>query len=99
MPGPFYFAWVDPSTLFDAGAHAVNDEDIVRFSVSHTEGDFAQLSIDVRNPRVGLLAPARKVWAWLSYSASGGDPVPLFFGRLIGVPDNFNLEVVTLNFS
>ena len=93
----FYFAWVDPETAFDPGTHNVIDEDIVRFSIQHTEGDCATLSIDIRNPRIGLLNAGRKVWAWLSYNA-GSEVIPLFFGRLIGIPTDILQEVVTLSF-
>ena len=68
--GPFYFAWVD----YASGAvptfgpeHEVEDEEIVSFTVEQKEGDFATLNIDVRNPKIGLLAPGRPIWACLSY--------------------------------
>ena len=40
----------------------------------------------------------RKVWGWLSWD-NGSEIVPLFFGRLVAVPDDIHLEVVTLNFT
>src|SRR5437764_1126262 len=84
MAGPFYFAWVAPSeTVFDPAVHNREDEDVFGFTVEHTEGDFAGLEIEIRNPRVGLLAPARKVHAFLSYD-TGTEIKPLFRGRLIG---------------
>lgn len=95
----FYFAWVDESaTTFSSATHAVEDEKIVSFVIEHAEGEFASLSIDVKNPRVALLAPSRKVWAWLSWDDGSGTISPLFFGRLVGVPSNINREVVTLQF-
>lgn len=125
MSGPFYFAWVEASeTTFDPIAHAREDEDVASLQVTHSEGDFAQLEIEIRNPRIGLLAPARKVWAWVSFNrafvpdepeqvseeseseseseeseSESLDIVPLFFGRLVGVPNNMHLEVVTLIFT
>jgi hypothetical protein len=65
----FNFAWVDASeTTFDPSVHNREDEDVFGFTVEHSEGDFAGLEIEIRNPRVGLLAPARKVHAFLSYN-------------------------------
>ena len=99
MAGPFYFAWVGASeTTFDPSVHNREDEDVFGFNVEHSEGDFAGLEIEIRNPRVGLLAPARKVHAFLSYD-TGTEIKPLFRGRLVGIPDNINQEIVRLQFT
>ncbi len=99
MAGPFYFAWVGASeTSFDPVAHAREDEDVFGFTVEHQEGDFAALEIEIRNPRVGLLAPARKVHAFLSFD-TGSEVKPLFRGRLVGIPDDINQEIVRLQFT
>lgn len=66
---------------------------MLSIAIEHAEGDFPSLSIVIKNPRIGLLSPARKTWAWLSHN---GDP--LFFGRLIGVPSSINQNAVTLDF-
>jgi hypothetical protein len=96
MAGPFYFAWVAASeTVFDPIAHAREDEDVFGFSVDHSEGDFAGLDLEIRNPRVGLLSPARKVHAFLAYD-TGSEVKPLFRGRLVGIPDDINQEIVRL---
>ncbi len=98
MAGPFYWAWVDATeTTFTTG-HVREDEAIFGFTVEQAEGEFASLSLEIRNPRIGLLAPARKVWGWLSWD-NGSEIVPLFFGRLVAVPDDIHLEVVTLSFT
>jgi hypothetical protein len=103
VAGPFYFAWVDPSeTTFDPLIHAREDERIFGFTVEQSEGDFATLTIEIRNPRIGLLAAGRKRHCFLSYAGQAASPAdvrPLFRGRLIGIPDNINGEVVTLTFS
>jgi hypothetical protein len=55
----------------------------------------------VRNPRIGLLAPGRKQWAWLSWLDDRNPTAgvtPLFFGRLVGVPQQIARQPVTLNF-
>lgn len=104
MPlGPFFFAWTDATETTFAPAHARVDETIFAFELSQEEGDFASLRLDVRNPRVGLLAPGRKTWGWFSWDRAfnaGGpaDVVPLFFGRLIGIPTNVFGEIVSLEF-
>jgi hypothetical protein len=99
MAGPFYFAWVEPSeTTFDPNVHNREDEDVFGFTVEHAEGDFAGLEIEIRNPRVGLLAPGRKVHAWLSWNI-GSEIKPLFHGRLVGIPDDVNQDIVRLQFT
>ena len=62
------------------------------------EGEFANLTVEIRNPRIGLLSPGRKRWAWLSWN-NGSEVIPLFFGRLVGVPGNLQQEIVTLQFT
>jgi hypothetical protein len=89
-----YFAWVD---LVDGAAppftsaHHVMDEDVFAFEVTHAEGEFAQLSVEVRNTGGGLLNSGRKQWAWLSRDLGAG-PVALFFGRVIGAPEDVGAE-------
>lgn len=92
-----YFAWVDQGVAFNAVTHAVEDEKIVRFSVEQQEGEFAIARIDIKNPRIGLLNAGRKLWAYLSYH-NGTSVVPIFYGRVIGIPTNLHLEVITLEF-
>ena len=97
----FYFAWTEPTDTAFIQAFARNDEAIVGFEVSHAEGDFPSATIDLRNPRVGLLNPGRKIWAWLSWdgdSASSAGAEALFFGRLVGVPSDIQENIVRLTF-
>lgn len=99
MPGPFYFAWVDASeTTFNA-SHQREDAIVFSFTMGHNESEFASLSVEVKNPLVGLLSAGRKTWAWFSWQRGPGDVVPLFFGRLVGIPDDITNELVTLVFS
>jgi hypothetical protein len=102
MAKEFYFAWVDAGTEFDPEVHNVNDEDVFSHEFSHEEGGLAALSLVIRNPRIGLLNPGRKIWAWYSWNqADVGDPpniIPLFFGRIIGLPENIFNTLVTINF-
>lgn len=96
----FYFAWIDPTETFDPDVHAREDEDVYSVELTGAEGDFDGLTLEIRNPRIGLLNPSRKVWAILSfYDGGSGDPVPLIKGRLLGVPSNLFASIVTLEFT
>lgn len=104
-PGPFFFAWVNPDEVFDPVTHRRMDEIIASFEIDQTEGDFAALDITVKNPHIGLLSAGRKVWAWFSidknWQRRGSftpDMEPLFFGRLLGIPEGLISERVTLSF-
>lgn len=96
----FYFAWVDPEGTSGyevpvfGPEHLVEDEEIIRFTLEQREGDFAVLTIDVRNPRIGPLAPGRPLYAWFSYG-SDSEVYPLFFGRLVGIPSNLVANILT----
>lgn len=93
----FFFAWCDPSTPFDPAVHNVEDEDVYSFTFSQAEGDFATLQVTFNNPRIGLLNPSRKVWAWFSWD-NGTEVEPLFFGRVVGVPSNIFAKTLTVDF-
>ena len=97
MPDPFYFAWVDPGTAFNPAVHNREDEQIISFAVEQVETEFATLSIEIKNPRVGFLNSGRKLWAWLG-CLNEGVVIPLFFGRVDGIPSNLHKEVITLIF-
>ncbi|MEY9829825.1 hypothetical protein ABIA25_001640 [Sinorhizobium fredii] len=96
----FYFAWVDDTdTEFDE-AFLRQDEEVLSFEISQAEGEFAAMTIGLRNPEEGLLKPARKQWAWLS--ADFGDTAggqPLFFGRLVGMPEGIIGNEARLTFA
>lgn len=104
MPTPSYvryytFAWVDASqTTFDPSTMDVEDEEIVGLKITHEEGQIPTLDITVRNPRIGLLAPGRKTWAWLGRRDSTGHLRGRFFGNLTAVPTNIFAEKVQLKF-
>lgn len=93
----FYFAWCGPGEAFNAG-HMREDELVLSFDIAHVEGQIPTLSIEIKNPRIGLLAPGRLQWAWLSWQSLTGAVTPLFYGRLVGLPSNVFNEVVTLQF-
>src|SRR3954470_22867054 len=93
-PSRFYFAWCGPNEGF-SGGHAREDELIFSFELKHEEGQFAELELEVVNPHVGLLAAGRPLWAWFSWS-DGSGPRPLFYGRLIGIPDDLFADVIKI---
>jgi len=94
----FFFAWADEASEFD-GSMLREDEQVFGFELTHEEGDFATLRLDLKNPRVGLLAAGRNVWCWFSWrDPASGLIEPLIHGRLIGIPENIQDEVVRLQF-
>jgi hypothetical protein len=97
MAGPFWFAWVAEGTAFDAETHAVEDENVFAFELAHAEGEAPTLAVDVVNPRVGLLNASREQWCWFSHG-EGSAVEPLFYGRLVGIPQELQNEVVRLEF-
>jgi hypothetical protein len=94
----FFFAWTDEASEF-SGAMLREDEQVFGFELTHEEGDFATLRLDLKNPRVGLLAAGRNVWCWFSWrDPATGLIEPLLHGRLIGIPEDITEEVVRLQF-
>lgn len=91
----FTFEWANEGDPFEGRF----DEDVFSFEVSHGEGEFATLRVELRNPRVGLLTPDRFLWAWLGQDdGSSAGPEPLFFGRIVGVPESITDEVIQVQF-
>lgn len=88
----------DDGGPFDPDVHAVKDEDIFSLVISQAEGDFATLTIEVPNPKIGPLAPGRNQWCWVSYENASGDITALFHGRLVGIAREIAKEVVVFEF-
>jgi hypothetical protein len=87
------FAWVNAAaTTFDEPTHNRVDEEIIALQIDHSEGDFAMLSVELKNPRRQLLTDPN-IWVWLSR-----DGAPVFFGRLVAIPEEITAEVVRINF-
>lgn len=109
MPGPFYLALVEANeTTFDP-SHVREDFEVYGFELSHEEGDFANLQIEILNPRLGFLADGQPRWAWFSWDRNEQDPnnvdpsiepnvVPLFFGRIVANPEDLQNETITVSF-
>jgi len=110
MNRAFSIALVGETETTFSPEHVREDLFVTDLQVSQSEGDFCTLTIEVENPHVGLLAPGRPRWIWIAWNptfdplasdsseATFDDMVPLFFGRVQGVPNDFIGEVVTLNF-
>lgn len=69
------------------------DEDVFAFTLSQSEGEFAILEIEIRNPRVSLLRPGAPLWGELRR-----DGVLLTRGRLVGLPESLGPNLVSLSF-
>jgi hypothetical protein len=96
LPGSqqFYFAWCNETDKF--GASMVREDELIfNFELQHDEGQFCELTIEIANPYVGLLASGRLLWAWFSWN-DGTVTHPLFFGRLVGIPDDLFGQVIKL---
>lgn len=99
MPGPYYFAWVAEGEAFDPDVHNRFDERVLSIEIDHSEGDIPNLTISLKNPRVGLLSAGRNVWCWLSFNPGTGIPIPMFHGRLVGIPSDLHKNAVQLEFT
>ena len=98
MGARIFFAWVERhETAFLAEHHRI-DEEVFALHRSLDEGEFPSLEVDVWNEGVGFLAPGRRQWVWVSYERGPDDVVPLFFGRIVGVPQQFSEDMVRLTF-
>lgn len=94
----FWFAWVNQTDNVWSSAFARHDENLFNIEIAGEEGQIPKLTIEIINPRIGPLAPGRLYWAWLSYSSGGGAAQPLFFGRLVGVPQTILYNTVKFEF-
>lgn len=99
--GPFYLAYVaDDTVAFDPVAHARMDEYVFSFHRLLSETDKPILEVEMMNPHIGLLNPARDKWVWFSWLNPSTNTVePLFFGRIVANPNNAVAEVITVRFT
>ena len=99
MPSEFYLTFVaSTDTTFSETDHVSKDLSVLSFDITHNEGDFAILTVAVKNPKVGLLAAGRQQWAWFASEEGTDGPTPLFFGRLVAYPQAASAEVISLTF-
>jgi hypothetical protein len=92
-----YFAWVAPNTPW-GGSLLRFDENIFDLVIEHDEGQIPTATIEVKNPRIGLINPSRLYWAWMSYQVGASNPQPMFFGRLVGIPEQIAQNTVKMKF-
>jgi hypothetical protein len=93
--GPFYASWVADSTVAFSSACYTMDDDVFGFELLHEEGKIPTLSMIIKNPNVGLLSSGRKQWLWFSWW-NGSAVVPLFFGRLVGIPSDLFAQTLKI---
>jgi len=98
MPKRFYFAWADSTETTFGPEHHVEDESVFSLTLTHAEGDFPTVDLEIINPREGMLNLARKQWVWVSCVTDTDEVKPICFGRLIGVPSDIveNICKITL---
>lgn len=94
--GPFYFALVDSDETTFTSEHHRYDEYVFAFERILKEGAIPTLSVTMKNPGA-LLAPGRKLWAWLAWN-DGSTVRPLFFGRIVGIPSDLQAETIVVQF-
>jgi hypothetical protein len=98
MIANFYFAWCQPTDTTFTPAMQRWDALILSAEMSHDEAGFAMLTIEIPNPFIGLLNSHRLYWAHFAVNSTTLGVVHLFFGRLVGIPDDLMGEVITLKF-
>lgn len=96
VAGPWYFAWVNQGTAFNAAVHNRMDEYIFSLKRILAERDMPRLQLVIRNPHIGLLNDSRKQWAWLAREING-TITPLFYGRLVAAPKDIVKELMTID--
>jgi hypothetical protein len=97
MEYTIYFAWVPADTAWDVSL-ARFDENIFDLVIEHDEGQIPTCTIEVKNPHIGFINPGRLYWTWISFSYEACGPIPLFFGRLIGIPEQIAENTVKMKF-
>jgi hypothetical protein len=95
--GPFYAHYVADSTVGFSSDCTTEDEAIFSFRLRHDEGQIPVLEMEIKNPGVGMLSTGRKQWLWFSWW-NGSSVVPLFFGRLVGIPSGLRAQVLRVQF-
>ena len=93
-----YFAWVPPNTAWDISL-ARFDENIFDLVLAHDEGQIPEVTIVVKNPRIGFINPSREYWAWFSFSYDSCGPFPLVLARLVGIPTEILKNTVQMKFT
>jgi hypothetical protein len=94
-----YFAWVSGLDVeFDPVLHKRLDLEIQSFALSQAEGEVCRLSVTALNPGIGLLAPGRPQYGYLSVSIDGSAPTLMFRGIVNSMPTDLEEALVTIEF-
>lgn len=94
-----FFAWVDSLDVeFDSVLHARLDLNIQSFYIAQAEGEVARLNVTALNPGIGLLAPGRPQYGYLSVSLDGSAPALMFRGIVNSMPTDLEEAMVTIEF-
>ncbi|MBF0560732.1 MAG: hypothetical protein HQL37_01700 [Alphaproteobacteria bacterium] len=98
--GQTCFAWVAPTeTTFNPSVHNRYDENVFAWERHLREGRIPVLVAEIKASSHGLLNATRKQFCWLSvYAADGTTLVPVFFGRIVGVPKALNDNRIQVRF-
>src|SRR5260370_28981636 len=96
MAGPWYFAWVNATDTVFSSAFYRWDEHVYSAVRIHEEGHIPTLDITIRNPGIGILAPGRSLWAWLSRDNGFGTILPVFFGQVTAIQTVIVKEICTI---
>ncbi len=94
-----YFAWVDSQETFDPKIHNREDEAVFNLRISHKEGEFPKALVEIKNPRVGLLAKNRKSRAFIAVERDHNPPSLIFEGYVVAMPLVIEGETTTIEFS
>lgn len=86
----------ETETTFGSEHHRM-DEYVFSARRILSEGEKPKLELEIENPHVGLLSALRKQWCWFAWD-NGSEIVPLFFGRVLGVPNDVQAETITVTF-
>lgn len=92
---------VDEAETTFGSEHLRMDEYVFSARRVLSEGEKPKLELVIENPRVGLLSTLRKKYCWFSWDSNwGGTPnvIPLFFGRIVGIPTGLQDDVITVTF-
>ena len=94
-----FFAWVDSLDVeFDPVLHARLDLNIESFALSQAEGEVCRLSVTALNPGIGLLAPGRPQYGYMSVSLDGSAPTLMFRGIVNSMPTDLEEAMITIEF-
>ncbi len=92
---------VDETETTFGAEHMRMDEYVFSARRVLTEGEKPKLELVIENPRVGLLSALREQWCWFAWDSNwGGAPnvIPLFFGRIVGIPMDVQAEMIQVTF-